>query len=939
MFPLYSASEGEATEPEKKLSSAIVKLTELIDTEDEEPLLLELPDALASLSDLEAEPPFVPPVLPAAATSPEVVIRYARREATTTGLGTVRGVPTNMVGVESSLRELVGAYKDATKTNSPRVVIVSGSQGIGKTRLVFEFLERLRVSEYPFSLLTSFASSSEGKTDVIQRLLASRIRLGNEGDRAQKLSNLRERVREVFGPADSEWETHVLSAFYNLEGSDSLIREVQELHKDRSALRRATRATLERLIRLEAEQCPTILVVDDLEYDDAEGLIEVSEMVVKLKGLPLVAVLVGTEPDDLSVERLRVSNITTLELPLDVLSPAHSEELVRDILRNVEDVPEELVDMIVRKGGGIPLVIEQLVRLLIDNKIISVVTDTQWKVDLLKLGDADTLPENLEDLDRVRIEALSEDQQHVLQVASMLGGSFLLDDLVRILRLQPMDFDEVPWFSSARLSWTQGVLLELMGREIINRKQDEQGADVFEFKFPREQRYLLQTVDEELARTVHGCFALFLDERKAEASHVAAHLEAAGLLKSAASRWLQVGKSSERAFFTHSAMEAYTHALSLLGAEDGDQFLEALTSVGRVATRLGEFVAAETAYSTALQTAYALEKGKLSIDAYLNLGTAQASQGHFVKADANIRRAMDLASKYGEKRDTARCLERLAEIVYESGSAGAFAESLKMVEQSLEIRRGIGDPAGTADSLDGIGGVCIGRGDLNRAMACFSESLNGRRALDDWPGMSRTLLEISHVSHRLGQDELARKHLDEAIEIIERSGDFTLRARALKLRFAYALRAERFTEAESYVVEAHEIAEQLNNIPTKVDCFKNFALLQQRRGLLEEALQSAVRAVEFSEEISSNLAYGLAILVQAEIQALMIKAAVQPRPSLTHTRDLFLKALNLLEEMGNWHGAANALRGYGEFLRERGKEKEAKRCLIRAEKLDPLSTK
>lgn len=908
---------------------------------------------------------------PPEGTSPELAIEQARSEATVTGVGVVQGVPIAMVGRQSELECLVESYKDAARERGPRVVTITGARGTGKTRLVLELLETLRLSDYPFALMTCFggAKGAEAHRDVLQRLLAWRMRLpGPEQPVGDRVTALKRRVRELFDAKDVAWAQHVLSASYELPAPALMLREVQALRTDRSALRLAMRELVERLVRHQARACPVVLWFDELQYDDADGLIELCEMLVRLEGSPVLAVLGGEGSEVVPGERLERGGVAVAALELGRLPAQASEELVRETLRMVEEPPEQLISMIVRKGQGVPLAIEQIVRLLIDHGVIVVPggEGAPWQVHLDRLFEAEALPSSVEDLARLRIEALAPDRRRLLEVAAMLGQSFSVEDLVRVMRLEPMDYDEVPWFNDARSSWAQQLLLELMGREIVALVRDEaravshtlassslrggeegaasrqdgaqaNTATLFEFRFPSEQRFLVEQADPDLARSVHGCHARMLALHGAEPSRVAMHLEAAGLYKEAARRWIEVGEAAERAFFNHSALDALTHALEFLGPEDGEQYMDLLQAVGRIAVRVGQTSVAEATVRTLVQTTFAFEDRRRAVRAYRGLGEAQFAAAQYVRAETSYRRMLDLAERDEAEHAIAAALDGVALSMYEVGAAGACAEAIKLLERALELRRAVGDSRGTADTLDAIGGVCVGRGDLNRSMACFTEAINARRAVDDWSGLARALGAMAVTCARLGRIDLAQRHVEEALEVAERTGELAVRLRALNTLAQLALQQSATEAAADHLAGAIALVEQISDRGSQILCLHTRAQLRAGTGDLPGAWEDAGLALQAAEEGDSARQLGIALRTLAVIQATMIRERVQPRPSITQTRDRFLEAQRLLEEMGNWHELAATLRAYGEFLRERGKEVEAKRCLTRAEALDPLT--
>ncbi len=324
--------------------------------------------------------------------------------------------------------------------------------------------------------------------------------------------------------------------------------------------------------------------------------------------------------------------------------------------------------------------------------------------------------------------------------------------------------------------------------------------------------------------------------------------------------------------------------------------------------------------------------------AYHELARTLRACGRLGEAWASAQRALTLFDQLENSGGIADALDMLALTHYEQGVPGACAESLKLLERSLEIRRSDGQAGKTANTLDLIGMVCISRGDMNRSFACFTESLNAHRAVDDWVGIGFTLSAMTAVSRKLGRANLAERHIEEALEVGERTGDVESRIRIQSAYASLSIHKGEFDEATGALERVIELAEEVGSSEWMSEGLRLRAKLQLALGEIVPAFQDSALALELAQAGEGRLRLSSARLRLAEVQGAMISERVQPRPSATNTRDHFLEALNAFEEMGDWHEAANALRSYGAFLLERGKKTEATRCISRAEKLDPLTT-
>lgn len=94
------------------------------------------------------------------------------------------------------------------------------------------------------------------------------------------------------------------------------------------------------------------------------------------------------------------------------------------------------------------------------------------------------------------------------------------------------------------------------------------------------------------------------------------------------------------------------------------------------------------------------------------------------------------------------------------GQAG-YTAAAPLYEESLSIRRQIGDQRGIAESLSGLGDVAHDRGDYGTARVFYEESLNLHRQLKDMRSVAWSLSSLGHVAYDRGEAALAQSLYEE----------------------------------------------------------------------------------------------------------------------------------------------------------------------------------
>ncbi|GGQ56061.1 tetratricopeptide repeat protein [Couchioplanes azureus] len=152
--------------------------------------------------------------------------------------------------------------------------------------------------------------------------------------------------------------------------------------------------------------------------------------------------------------------------------------------------------------------------------------------------------------------------------------------------------------------------------------------------------------------------------------------------------------------------------------------------------------------------------------------------GDYTQAEATFTGLLDEARAAGDRALEAAALDRLGMLAHFRALENDLAEAdsgteERLFRQALSIRRELGDPAGTAESLFGLGLVHqVLHNDWEAAMACFTEALELAEKHGDLLLRSEVHRHIGfyHASGDLESD-LALHHLRISHELRQELGD------------------------------------------------------------------------------------------------------------------------------------------------------------------------
>ncbi|HBE29238.1 MAG TPA: hypothetical protein DDW25_10150, partial [Ktedonobacter sp.] len=404
----------------------------------------------------------------------------------------IEGLEARLVGRTLELALMHATYARVQAERRPHLITLLGAPGIGKSRLVREFLQseeetaRCTTCEdtlaAPRVLQGRCPPYGEGVTyrplvEILNSLLNVR---NNETYETQTLEDrFTDFVREtLINAKSSEDPVEVAYAIIRSVGrrignttleqnyTDQLERErppgstpgSSALNKNTEqsgqsgphmALMRAWRIFLEAL----AQQQPLIIVIDDLQWAD-EALLDLLEYLTdRITDVPILF-LCPARPD--LYDRRRDwgggrRNFTTIVL--ESLSKEETSDLV-DALLKTEDIPGVLRYTILNRAEGNPFFVEEIVRMLIDQKVL-IKEDGYWRIGtqnesiLSELASPaappdDTLielhyvfplprvPDTIQGVLAARVDLLSPIEKRVLQHACIIGRTFWLSALIEI---------------------------------------------------------------------------------------------------------------------------------------------------------------------------------------------------------------------------------------------------------------------------------------------------------------------------------------------------------------------------------------------------------------------------------------------------------------------------------------------------------------------------
>jgi predicted ATPase/DNA-binding SARP family transcriptional activator/Tfp pilus assembly protein PilF len=159
---------------------------------------------------------------------------------------------------------------------------------------------------------------------------------------------------------------------------------------------------------------------------------------------------------------------------------------------------------------------------------------------------------------------------------------------------------------------------------------------------------------------------------------------------------------------------------------------------------------------------------KARADALHGAGTLAYMQGDYVAAHSQYEESLAIRRELGDRKGIAGSVNNLGLIAKEQGD---YALARSRYEESLAIQRELGERSGIANSLTNLGNVAKEQGDYVSARSLHEESLAIQGELGNRLGIAASLGNLGNVACSQGDYALARALHEESLSIDRELGD------------------------------------------------------------------------------------------------------------------------------------------------------------------------
>jgi len=779
------------------------------------------------------------------------------------------------VGRERELDSLTYSYNQA-KAGQGQVVGMVGEPGVGKSRLLLQFRERLPQEEYTYleggcihygeaiaylpmqGILRDYFDISEGEEDDVSKRKMD-----------QRLASLNGQLVHILPP---------LQELLSLEVDDQSYFSLEPAQR-----RERVFEAIRYLFMVESQQRPLILAIEDLHWIDRTSEEFLSYFIEGLPGANILLILLY-RPE---YTPAWASKPFYRQILVDQLPQESSTELVEAILSGGEVSPD-ISDFVVAKTAGNPLFIEELTRGLLEAG--SILKDNEHYVLSGKPSDI-LVPDTIQGIIASRLDRLSEDIKETLQVASVIGREFSLRLLETVTGLGKV---------------LKSNLLQLQSLEFIYEKSlFPEPVYIFKHALTQDVAYnslllkLRKEIHETIGRAIEG---LYPDTLEDFYESLAYHYSRSEDVENAVTYLKLSGDKSMRNFSLWEAIRFYKEAIPMLDSQVDsieekrkklevylaiqaplmflsfpEGSLEILQEAERLAEELGDDGSLAAVYGKlsryysfmrdlslgvvyfekCFDTAERIGDVESMATIAMDFGPALIVGAGRIKEMAEIsRRVLELLEEQHKEKDLFAGGRTV--FVYQSGwytlaltGLGEFEKGRSVSEKGLRVALEVGDTYGAGWVECWWSLLSYWRGDTEGVID------HARRAIECWEEIGveyllGTVWSYSGIGHCfLGDHETARAHAEKGLEMTRQSGIPSMVPYCCYFLAMIRLGAGELEGARESAGEAFRLSQEFGSITLEA-----WALLALGR-ILGEADREQVKLAEDNIRQGISMAEGI----------------------------------------------------------------------------------
>lgn len=832
------------------------------------------------------------PILVKGKTEPLQVYKVKRAKPRAFRLHTrgVQGIETHMIGRQIEMDILKAAVQRMAEKKGG-LVLVTGEAGVGKSRLLYEFENWMDLQPVQIRFYQGRArQETQGQPYAPLRDLLS-LRFGIQENDAQETvwRKMEQGMAEAMlapNPQQAEIQAHFVGQLLGYDFSSS--PHLQGALNDVKQLRDRALIYLEAHFKDLAARLPVVVVLEDIHWADDSSLEAIEQLGRQAANQCLLIVCLARPMLFERRPQCAEPQPYLMRVNLQPLSTPESRQLVTEILRKAEHIPDALSELVVGGAEGNPFFIEELIKLMIEDGVIRTGLE-RWQVEPERLAQV-RIPQTLTALLQARLDSLSKDERTVIQQAAVVGRTFWDQAILSIESPGPGD---TPVDEASRQAELAATLESLCRKELIFKQASSMfaGANEYSFQHALLHNVTYESVLKRARRQYHSRVANWLMTRRpaccigqpvpaAEgasqpaqqagrvfAGLVADHMELAGRMIEAIAYLDQAGEEAARRYANPEAIAYFNRALALLPGQDLP----------------GQDLPARYELLIQRQNAYNLVGNSTACQADLDMLRAIADELGDVRRQAQVAlrqmkfnnrgdlpAAVKLAPTALALARSAKDVECETEVLFAWGwtlcQQGHLDAAQPHIEHALVLAQQAGLTQLEASCLRTMGILCNQRGDKQQMFEYYERALEKHRQAGDRRGEFSAL---NNLGVNFSDGERRITYLEKALEIAQAIGERFYQGVALTNLSTQDWARGNFSRAIERVHQSAQLYQDIQATVLRATSMTTSAEYAYSMGDYEAAAEMNNQALKTAQQYGLDISEVDALAQQVSLDAIL----------------------------------------------------------------------
>ncbi|MDD3803495.1 MAG: tetratricopeptide repeat protein [bacterium] len=708
-------------------------------------------------------------------------------------------------------------------------VNIFGEAGVGKSRLMFEVMQRniescesmllknddiYNRSLYPFEVFFKRFFNQINSDTLKERKNEFEISWKNA------LEGIPHKEKEV-NEQDIQYTKEIFKGFLKISEPDSVWESMDSKLRLENTL-----FAFKHLFKILSLKKPLLICVEDIQWQDNDSNEFFKVLSRKAENYPILIITTSRYSDDgekilLPVENgCDVENITVGSLSLEDSKDYISKQLIFS-------PSNALIGKIFEKTDGNPFYIEQISLYLIENDILEIKND---EYSLKK--DIEEIPHGINAIIIARIDRLTRELKEIVQNAAVLGREFEVEILSRML---------------------SGKVNEKSLDEGINEKiwlPLNQVKYIFKHNMMRDAAYNMQLKNK--LRELHLIAGETLEKIHGSDKHkyadIAYHFERGDSFDKAQSYYKTAGFDAKQDFKNYDAEKYLLSALKY--TKDKSEKIEIRLMLGEAYYQMGEWEKTKTLYDSLIDDMSENDDELLKGRIFIANSELLFEKGNIEESKKSLDRAEEIFVRLNEKKWSTKALMARAQILWRQGN---LEESEKIYREALEKATALDEKKLIAETYLTLGNIYKDRCVFDKAMEYYEKTKKLSTENNLKTGLCGVIGNMGLIEWMKGDYQNAMVYFNEEMEIAKTIGSKFIMSYIYGNMGSVYFHMNEFDKAEEHYLKQIAIAEELGEKKNIRIALNNLGGVCEMKGEYEKELDYFEKSLKIAEELNAKM--------------------------------------------------------------------------------------